>query len=300
MPTSKMFCQNLQMYERCDGCRRERRTIADECGCMIHLMVVATRAAETEAAADMDQVRRAYRHVTKSFRIDEDISDDWLSSRPAIRDICDLLQPISDRLGTPFVVAAAQSTIDIEKRMTQHDQQQHQQQPAANKDAPSSADSCTSTTDRARPSTSSTSQMSAAARGASTLNRQDREVDHQDRMSMLASSASSASPAAAASSVTEHSPADSRAASAANRGFVNEWSRDAGQLKTPAKKRKTSVPWTFVEERNLRRGVREFGAGEWAAIRRKYFTMEPLRTGVDLKDKWRSLNGQRTPTQHVK
>jgi len=55
-----------------------------------------------------------------------------------------------------------------------------------------------------------------------------------------------------------------------------------------SKSRRARIPWTTAEEIDLLRGVLKFGKGEWASIRREFFSATS-RTGVDLKDKWTVL-----------
>eukprot|EP00475_Leptophrys_vorax_P027654 TRINITY_DN3944_c1_g1_i1.p1 TRINITY_DN3944_c1_g1~~TRINITY_DN3944_c1_g1_i1.p1 ORF type:complete len:324 (+),score=87.97 TRINITY_DN3944_c1_g1_i1:170-1141(+) len=56
----------------------------------------------------------------------------------------------------------------------------------------------------------------------------------------------------------------------------------------PATPRSAKCRWTKEEEKTLRRGVDEFGAGKWKQIWSKYFR-KGRRSQVDLKDKWRNL-----------
>lgn len=60
--------------------------------------------------------------------------------------------------------------------------------------------------------------------------------------------------------------------------------------------RKKKCKWTKAEEDALELGVKEFGAGQWAKILRVHAdAFNPKRTGVDLKDKWRSLSRKFPP-----
>lgn len=59
--------------------------------------------------------------------------------------------------------------------------------------------------------------------------------------------------------------------------------------RVPPKRRK--VEWTGEEIENLKKGVEMFGVGKWKKILETF----PFngRTNVDLKDKWRNLQGPR-------
>ena len=57
-------------------------------------------------------------------------------------------------------------------------------------------------------------------------------------------------------------------------------SRNAGNV--------SKVKWLQYEEENLKRGVRDWGVGNWAAILDQYEFLSQ-RTSVSLKDKWRNL-----------
>jgi hypothetical protein len=54
------------------------------------------------------------------------------------------------------------------------------------------------------------------------------------------------------------------------------------------------IPWTPAEEKNLRAGVDKYGKGKWKQIRQAY-EFNTRRTAVDLKDKWRILEGRCDP-----
>jgi hypothetical protein len=61
--------------------------------------------------------------------------------------------------------------------------------------------------------------------------------------------------------------------------------------------RKKHCKWTKDEEDALERGVKEFGTGKWAKILSVHAdAFNPKRTGVDLKDKWRTLSRKFPPT----
>ena len=49
------------------------------------------------------------------------------------------------------------------------------------------------------------------------------------------------------------------------------------------------VSWTPTEEHYLRAGVDRFGVGQWAQIL-MFYDFNPVRTNVNLKDKWRNMN----------
>lgn len=53
--------------------------------------------------------------------------------------------------------------------------------------------------------------------------------------------------------------------------------------------RRKTVRWSSAEVDGLLEGVREHGVGKWAAILRSSPCFNPVRTSVDLKDKWRNL-----------
>lgn len=61
---------------------------------------------------------------------------------------------------------------------------------------------------------------------------------------------------------------------------------------TSAKERRKTVRWTPEEVEELKKGVRDHGAGKWATILR-YGQFNEVRTSVDLKDKWRNLTAVR-------
>lgn len=68
---------------------------------------------------------------------------------------------------------------------------------------------------------------------------------------------------------------------------------DGGVKKKKPKKsnnpRRRTVRWNKVDTDTLIEGVREFGVGQWAGIKRKYPNNFETRTSVDLKDRWRTL-----------
>jgi len=80
------------------------------------------------------------------------------------------------------------------------------------------------------------------------------------------------------------------------RKFTSGWSKEGRSgPSSPDKKRKTAVGWSEEEEIRVVKGVRECGQSEWAAIRRKYFDGQlPERSGVDIKDKWRGIQKNKT------
>jgi len=58
--------------------------------------------------------------------------------------------------------------------------------------------------------------------------------------------------------------------------------------------RRKVVPFSEAEVEWLRQGVTRYGFGSWADIRHDpHFKFDPVRTSVDLKDKWRNLDGYR-------
>ncbi|KAL8166231.1 hypothetical protein V2J09_007730 [Rumex salicifolius] len=54
--------------------------------------------------------------------------------------------------------------------------------------------------------------------------------------------------------------------------------------------RRVPRKWTILEEDTLRKGVQEFGRGNWKAIMMEYHDVFEERTEVDLKDKWRNMS----------
>ena len=56
----------------------------------------------------------------------------------------------------------------------------------------------------------------------------------------------------------------------------------------PSKRRKA---FSAQEENNLKRGVTQFGVGQWAAIL-SHYKFADGRTNVSLKDKWRTITKQ--------
>lgn len=64
--------------------------------------------------------------------------------------------------------------------------------------------------------------------------------------------------------------------------------------KKPLYSRRKGVLFTEAEVEYLRQGVNRYGFGAWADIRQDpQFKFNPVRTAVDLKDKWRNLGGYR-------
>ena len=53
----------------------------------------------------------------------------------------------------------------------------------------------------------------------------------------------------------------------------------------------TRIAFSSEEEQYLKEGVKKFGVGCWMEILRTY-PFHPKRSNVDLKDKWRNLQGR--------
>ena len=60
--------------------------------------------------------------------------------------------------------------------------------------------------------------------------------------------------------------------------------------------------WTGEEADALLDGIRKFGRGEWAQIRKAIWATSdfPKRSSVDLKDKWRNLEDSTTKPEGFK
>ncbi|XP_068338332.1 uncharacterized protein [Pyrus communis] len=84
--------------------------------------------------------------------------------------------------------------------------------------------------------------------------------------------------------------------------------KDAGRLHLPSPKRTAVSPlkkygnirltkrrkvkrWSLLEEETLRTGVQKYGKGNWKLILNSYRDIFEERTEVDLKDKWRNMEG---------
>eukprot|EP00041_Stephanoeca_diplocostata_P007917 m.113647 g.113647 ORF g.113647 m.113647 type:complete len:215 (+) comp17092_c0_seq3:1636-2280(+) len=61
-----------------------------------------------------------------------------------------------------------------------------------------------------------------------------------------------------------------------------------GQNQT-GKARRVRRPWTEEQVDALKQGVKEFGVGQWRQIAERYFDKSTIKSGRDLKDKWRNL-----------
>ncbi len=59
------------------------------------------------------------------------------------------------------------------------------------------------------------------------------------------------------------------------------------QLKESRTLRRARVPWSTLEEANLRKGIHLFGEGNWRQILDHF--MFDGRSNMDLKDKWRNI-----------
>ncbi|KAM1753336.1 hypothetical protein ACFX1T_005782 [Malus domestica] len=87
-----------------------------------------------------------------------------------------------------------------------------------------------------------------------------------------------------------------------------ETKKDAGRLHLPSPKRTAVSPlkkygnirltkrrkvkrWSLLEEETLRTGVQKYGKGNWKLILNSYRDIFEERTEVDLKDKWRNMEG---------
>jgi hypothetical protein len=59
--------------------------------------------------------------------------------------------------------------------------------------------------------------------------------------------------------------------------------------------KRSRVSWTEEEEEALKEGVEQYGEGAWAAMLQDCEIGRSLaqRTNIDLKDKWRVLNGRK-------
>lgn len=67
-------------------------------------------------------------------------------------------------------------------------------------------------------------------------------------------------------------------------------------------KTKPERRWTGEEADALLDGIRKFGRGEWAQIRKAIWATSdfPKRSSVDLKDKWRNLEDSTTKPEGFK
>lgn len=54
-------------------------------------------------------------------------------------------------------------------------------------------------------------------------------------------------------------------------------------------KRRRSIPWSLREEESLYKGLKLYGVGEWAKIKEEFKDVFVCRTGVDIKDKYRTF-----------
>lgn len=74
-----------------------------------------------------------------------------------------------------------------------------------------------------------------------------------------------------------------------DRKAMAEVARPRRRRRAQALPRRKTVRWSAGEVDGLLSGVREHGVGKWAAILRSSPAFNPVRTSVDLKDKWRNL-----------
>jgi len=91
-----------------------------------------------------------------------------------------------------------------------------------------------------------------------------------------------------------HDPNDTEAANSDDSDEVVGSSAPLGPSATHAAPssvgRRKRTPWSSSEEAALREGVSECGTGSWASILSRFADkFHPVRTSVDLRDKWRNL-----------
>jgi hypothetical protein len=91
-----------------------------ESACILHLMVTAATAATTADGHVLNQADAAFHHVAAAAGAEQDITAvGLLSSDTVIDAVCQLLQPIFERMSLPFMLVAATRAVEMETRLTQ-------------------------------------------------------------------------------------------------------------------------------------------------------------------------------------
>jgi len=97
-------------------------------------------------------------------------------------------------------------------------------------------------------------------------------------------------PLTAPSSLTTATTTTSTQISAVVKTENESQSSFASPLPATPSRRAKRVRWTKEEEEDLRQAVAIHGVGNWASIHRACTKLNPRRTPMDCKDKWRNMN----------
>eukprot|EP00041_Stephanoeca_diplocostata_P007915 m.113631 g.113631 ORF g.113631 m.113631 type:complete len:561 (+) comp17092_c0_seq1:281-1963(+) len=85
------------------------------------------------------------------------------------------------------------------------------------------------------------------------------------------------------------SPVDARRGLSAVASAPSPLARSRKGQNQTGKARRVRRPWTEEQVDALKQGVKEFGVGQWRQIAERYFDKSTIKSGRDLKDKWRNL-----------